>query len=384
VSLVTEALKAGLAFQSDVAAAASAARLMRSPMRLCSFGNSIAGAASSFARFASTASRGLLVYGQNAGVSGNRSAQMVARLDTIEAGIDVAFLIEGTNDATDGVTTAAHVASLDACISYMLNKGITPVMVMPPPKTGLETAMGRYWLADYALARLRKIPVVFPWAFCFATAGTGAWNTAYSTDGIHPTTAASAIAGQAMIDQLRGDAVCLPLPVAQSAYPGLFTTNALMLTDTNTDGVPDSWNVTNSGGSATNALASNGTLGNWFSMERANQASTTFSNLSRAVNVGFSVGDRVLCVGRVKTESMSNAQLKLYVDMTNSGQPQNIIHQFLLENLADQTFSYEFVVPAGTTGLTFGAVLQPVAASNYSGKVSVAQVQFYNLSTAMS
>lgn len=359
-------------------------RLGRSPQLVCGLGNSITAAHSSFWKSACRASGGSMIAGVNAGVTGNTSAQIAARYASdVPANAQLVTLMEGSNDASGSVTAAQHVASMRTIIDGLQSRGQLPLLSGPPPRNSYAGIMHAYRLADYALAREYGIPFAIPWEGYAAADGSGSWDASASADGIHPTTTVHEDAGIKAWQQWTGQVPAILLPTAQAITVGSIQANALMLTDTNTDGVPDGWSSSAAGGATkVNALASAG-LGNWFSAEMtASTSGSSYVNMSRAITTGFSPGDTLQWVGRMKTESMSNSILKLYLLCSGGVSTEIVLHQYLTANLADNTHQMEFTVPAGTTSITLYALLQASAAGGV-GKVSIAQQQLWNLSTAL-
>lgn len=360
--------------------------LMRAPLNLCGFGNSITAAHSSFWKALAAKSVGKLVAGTNAGITGNTSAQMLARVATdVPDAASVVTVMEGSNDASAPATNPAHVANIRGCIENLLSRGKLPIIVAEPPRDSYTSTMEKYRLASLALAREYKLPYVDPWRGQFKTDGTGSWSTTYSTDGIHPTTSGQTLGGETAHGQLLGTTSSVLLPTSNAPSRGLISSNALMLTDTNADGTPDNWSSASSGTTATKALASAG-LGNWFSIELTGATATGagqghYANINRAFTTGFSAGDTLLWVGRLKTESFSNAQVKLYLVSTGGATTEHIVHQYLIDNV-EHEFQLEFVVPTGTTTITLYALLAGAAAGTFDGKVSIAQNQIWNMTTA--
>ena len=363
---------------------AAIAKLGRVPQLLCGLGNSITAAHSSWWKSACRASGGTMIAGTNAGITGNTSAQIAARYAAdVPTGARLVTLMEGSNDASNGVTVAAHVSAMRTTIEGLLARGQLPLFAGTPPRNSYAGIMHAYRLADYALAREYQIPFALPWEAYAHTDGSGSWASSASTDGIHPTTAVQEAAGIKAWQQWTGQTPAIMLPTAQAITIGAIQSNAMMLTDTNADGIPDGWSSTAaSGATKVNALASAG-LGNWFSVEMTGSTSgSSYVNISRAFTTGFSPGNTLQWVGRIKTEGMSNAMLKFYLVCTGGTTTEVILHQYMLDNLADATHQMEFVVPAGTTTITLYALLQATASGGV-GKVSIAQQQLWNLTTAL-
>lgn len=94
---------------------------------------------------------------RNAGVSGNTTAQMAARVtaDVVAYNPKVCLVLGGTNDAAAGTGSAVTIANLISIFDALVGAGIRPVACTVPPRTGIsapeerETISGtNTWLRD--------------------------------------------------------------------------------------------------------------------------------------------------------------------------------------------------------------------------------------------
>ena len=161
----------------------------------------------------------------NAGVSGNTTAQVLARIDTdvIALRPQYCFLIAGTNDAGQDVPSATTVANYASILGKLQGAGIVPIIGTMTPRgfSGMTQARllsmmeGNTWLQTYAT----RTPGVFLVDLYRAMLDYSDINTtsqgepvAAWVDGakLHPTAAGAVQMGYAIARQL--DAVIPKLP----------------------------------------------------------------------------------------------------------------------------------------------------------------------------
>lgn len=140
----------------------------------------------------------------------------------------------------------------------LLAAGILPIIQTLPPKNTLVGANA--YVATRFNARLiheaRKLglPVYDVYAQLVDTgvgiAGSGGYLTTYNSDDTHPSEVGARVWAQGLVTLVNGIGLLRPVdPYVHSAntntgdstaYPGL-ASNSVMLTDTNSDGIPDNW-----------------------------------------------------------------------------------------------------------------------------------------------
>jgi len=141
----------------------------------------------------------------NAGVRGNKTADMLARLPLVlsEHHPDVVIILGGTNDDMHNTGRANAMANLRAMVDLVKASGAVPILMTLPPNPHGVTQ----WNADItALATDEGIPLVDIWAV-LGTSGTQ-WLPGMTDDVLHPSTPA----GQAAI-------VGAIKPVLNALYP---------------------------------------------------------------------------------------------------------------------------------------------------------------------
>ena len=133
---------------------------------------------------AALGARGYSITMVNAAVSGDTTAQGLARLDwSIAPGTDLVIVELGANDALRGLPPAAARRNLAAIIDGLRRRGIGVVLagMLAPPNLGAE--YGKAFNSIYPdLAREKKIPL-----YRFFLEGVAADPAFNQPDGLHPT-----------------------------------------------------------------------------------------------------------------------------------------------------------------------------------------------------
>lgn len=130
---------------------------------------------------------------KNAGGSGERTDQMLARLatDVITYSPDWCIVQGGGNDVTQGKTAAQIEASLTSIYAQLLAAGIRVVACTITPTINADTASEKAvlyavnaWIRSYA--RANRGIVLCDWFNAIADATTGNPATGMTSDGVHP------------------------------------------------------------------------------------------------------------------------------------------------------------------------------------------------------
>ena len=239
---------------------------------------------------------------RNAGVNGNSTSQMLARIqaDVLAYSPNIVLLLTpGINDiqgqATPDVT--ALQSNLTSIFDQLRNAGILCVTITVPPTVNMTSTAQKQalfthnrWLLDQASARAGLI-VVDPFTAISDTASL-AWRSGYSDDGIHPNGNGSfAVATKLAValDKLLPSTGSL---IGKSNLdPYEIMPNARM--NGNTAGVATSVTITGGTGTASK-VARTDTNGEW--QKWVNTSGTNF--ILQLNSTGFSVGDTV--VGRME------------------------------------------------------------------------------------
>lgn len=142
-----------------------------------------------------------LEYLWNAGIGGNTTAQMLARLgpDVLDRHPQVVFILGGTNDYPR-VTTRVTVSHLRQIVAAVRGAGARPVLFSVPPRSAAPAAVITLNAAIKTMARAQSVPYID--THDAVSSATGAYRAGYSPDGIHPTPAAALAMAKAAFPQL--------------------------------------------------------------------------------------------------------------------------------------------------------------------------------------
>lgn len=146
---------------------------------------------------------------KNAGVSGQRSDQILARVqtDVVELNPAWCIVLAGTNDILQSISHATLIANLGAIYDALRAAGIRVVACTIPPVNSATTTAQRealYGANDFIRDYARTHPdvVVVDWHAAVADPATGAWITNASGDGVHPSAFGAFRMGQVMANAL--------------------------------------------------------------------------------------------------------------------------------------------------------------------------------------
>lgn len=341
----------------------------------------------SFLDYAVLLSSGRLVSVGNYGVAGERTDQMLARVNAALADKPAFLNVEGgTNDINQGVqagnTTAQIVASASASLRAIYEtarrKGTIPVANTVPPygfSTGLSdprkianealnnwirrhAALNGYPLVDH------YVNLVDPGTINGSTAtAPGNWKypaLTYTTDGTHPTPYASGIMGQLLLDALLPylpkNRFVQPMTTSVDSTQTMFTIkNVFFNTQTTNPGVfPNNANTTgaaisNSVGVTYSMIQEAGALG--FALNVALSISSTGAGGIATQNSGetFTAGDIVQVCGIFSTDGGTSTLITV-----NAGGTTYKVVNIAAKTAINQGYYFmEFPMPAtGTVSLT--------------------------------
>jgi lysophospholipase L1-like esterase len=258
-----------------------------------------------------------LIY--NAGISGNTTAQMLARIqaDVIAKAPSYCIVLGGTNDIGGSVAPATTRANLTAIYDALLAAGIAPITATITPRNANADVAGvrdlNNWIrGNSAIRGLHCIDI----NAALVDPDTSFYTSGLNADTIHPNPAgavAMANAAKALLTSLGAPQPpsLLPIEWSQTAWSGgggyskQFCVNPLML-DTNSDGTPDSWSLSTGGsGTITRSVVTDSRF-----VGRAMKWVCTSSNAFHTMQQGldsssYAVGDKIRLYVRVAVESTS-------------------------------------------------------------------------------
>jgi lysophospholipase L1-like esterase len=331
------------------------------------------------------ASGGKLISVKNAGIAGERSGQILARFDTDVAPFLPAtvFILMGANDLADvAYTRAMSVANLDAAITKVRNKGGTPIVLSICPNTVSRAKVAAYNRAYATLCERRMVRYVDIYT-TMTDPTTGTFRTGYSADGTHPERAgiqAMATATLAQIDDLIGGSAMLCVDNTDSAN---LLAGGLFLTDTNTDGVANSWTGVNVAAGFVNDIVTGDPAiqGNWQRITMTAGASYRTIQQTVAVGANVAVGDTVRLSCRVAVTGLTNQAVWSVGWLTGAGN----VYQYVVQNANAPcvgVIERDFVVPVGTTFIGLHFQIKSQSGGSSDGVIKVAQAGLYNMTTA--
>jgi lysophospholipase L1-like esterase len=326
---------------------------------------------------------------RNAGISGQRTDQILARVDAdvIAYAPSRCWVMAGTNDIIQSVALATAQGYYRQIVTKLIAARIEPVICLVPPNNNstLRLPINRWnaWLVRYAESLGLDVidfytPLVKP--------SNGAYLDAYYADGVHPNTAGVMKMAQVAVEAMAprypaGGAKLYTLAnwqygAGSGSIDGNLIPNSLFLEITS--GMPDVW--TTAGGAGTTTIDSSDTTikGNW--LDTVASGSTERASKHNAFATGFSVGNEIeitgLFAGSVEAAS---GQYSIECQATSAGGT-NIIGRFRpvgawsrdIAKSAKATYRMRFTVPTGTTALQ-------LLASAKNGTVSLAQPGITNL-----
>jgi len=313
-----------------------------------------------------------LVWIKNAGIAGNTSAQMLARLATdIPAEVKLVPFMEMANDIGSLVTVAANRANMRAIAEACIAAGETPLLVLSPPRNGSQSAATNMRAAQEIMAMDIGIDVVDPW-YAAVDLATGEYVVGAASDGIHPTFATASIAAAAFSEQLSG-AVRHAFRPWHNLSGGDSRTiaggNCLMLNSTS--GIPNGWSKAGTA-NATIAAAPTGFLGNFARLTGATATGNPY--LRKIVTTGWTAGDEQLFVMAVATGgygASGNVSLEIKVD--------GIGYQVLSAGTVTNVPAHRIqraITATTTTQIEVYAKINGAGTGNY---IEIGEFEIYNL-----
>jgi lysophospholipase L1-like esterase len=142
----------------------------------------------------------------NHGVSGNTTAQMLARVVAATKNVQMVIVMGGTNDCLDQVPLATTVSNLEQIVGDVETAGAEAVLVGPLPRT--VTGADLYGCLTSLHDQLRNwahangVPFVDPWSAFESAPGSGEMSTTLSSDGTHPNARGTFVLAKMIADAL--------------------------------------------------------------------------------------------------------------------------------------------------------------------------------------
>lgn len=255
---------------------------------------------------------------RNSGVSGENTTQMLARLQStvLAYSPDLVLLLAGNNDPVTSVSEATSRANFRALVDGILAAGAIPVIGTITPRTVSTYRAAHLRLNEFlrGLAVEYGVPLV-DFYKAMVDPATGGPATGLTYDGVHPTDGAGGVSGAAvagatptnngvkmLVDRALADLAGQPwfvpgrvplVSTQETTSPGSppnLVTNALFLTDTNADGLADSW--TKSGPGVASLVTVPGVVGQMQQLAITGDVAAVDSSLSRVITFAGVAGHK--------------------------------------------------------------------------------------------
>jgi lysophospholipase L1-like esterase len=333
---------------------------------------------SSWPNYAALITKQQIFYVRNAGVTGNTSAQMLARFDTDVTPYTptVVTLLAGRNDIGGAVSLATFQANMQAIVAKIRAIGASPVLCTIPPTTstaGITTAQWNQWIRVYAASIGAPLLDFYN---ILVDPATGSYLSGYdSGDHIHPNAAGYFAMGQHAATVLGTllPAFYPPVPNDKADTSNLVANCCFTTTALNGNGEPTGFFVLNPA-STTNTVETGDTTikGNWLKMTVSTAASAP-----ELYKTGYAVtvGDIYIFTARVKTNLSAG---NFTANLIFSGASPSARYAIFQETaVLDGTLYWVGAAPTGATSIQIHFALS----AGSTGYAQVAQVGLYDATT---
>ena len=314
-------------------------------------------------------SLGRLISVGNYGIGGQLTSQILARLpELVATSAGTAIVCAGTNDARYAVPFSDTASNMTRMLQGLRDNGIEPVVIeLPPLGTPPDTDVIRNsqdlinaWLRKYC----RDNDITFVGInHLIMNPANRQWLSGmnHNSDGVHLSSVAADVCGKAVADAVmhRMPSVLNPL-VTSNIDATNMVANALGLTDSTADGIPDSWSALGAptGGTAVHTLeAVSGWPGKAICIEQ--QANTNVRQLYQGFNTsqggGWAVGDILRCGIRWKVTGSGTPNAFAQLFFVNSVTGQTTYRMFSTNETVGDQLSWlpDVAIPEGTTIVNF-------------------------------
>jgi len=245
---------------------------------------------------------------KNAGVSGNNTTQMLARLqaDVLAHNPRVVTFMGGTNDITQGVTLATYQSNVTQIVDQLTTAGIAVIILSIPPrdladKKLPETARFNAWLKEFA--RTRRLHFVDVHARMVDPATGGFKAGLARDDNLHFSRRGAAAVGDAVIEAMSPfmptGGVYRP---AFNADPNNLVDNGLLLSGTDATPTGFTYNALPAGVTRGRVDDPSFQGGKAWQVTVNSPAATVTSTFESSVRAEWSPGDRLLFTVRFEIE----------------------------------------------------------------------------------
>lgn len=344
----------------------------------------------------------------NAGVSGDTSTQIRARIsDALALSPSIVAVLAGANNITapssDGAPAfATYKDDIRAICTALRDAGIRVVLCTILPRAGAvhtstrlaTTLKWNAWLREYArngaeFPQDRGGFEIIDFFDLLVDPATGQFQTAYDCgDGLHPSQAAHLVMAQAVVSKVQSHAYTPIKATIDVGDPQNMIAHPLLADGASA--TPTSWIPSGSGGSdwTEGAVTDADFKGRAWEVAITASSGTSFRELqSFAVSTGYAVGDTMLVCVRSKVVTSTGVTPSPYAGwrmrlLAFGSTPVTMTPVSGLSVVSGSALHwFRYTVPAGTTSMQLSSVVGSVpAAGNFT--IRVGEFGLFNL-TAM-
>lgn len=331
-------------------------------------------------------SLGRMLLASNAGVTGNTTAQMLARLstDVLAYTPKLVTVLGGTNDITQSVSAATTKANLASIVTTLQAAGIAVVMCTIPPRqdttSGSSTAGLNAWIRQYAGTHGCYLLDVYK---ATVDRTTNQYASGYAADSVHMLKPGhTAVADRFLTDILPQVTYGSVIRSYTNADPANLITNSLLL-GTLTGGIPTGYAASGTTTGLTEGLQADTDFEGGQSWQVALATPSSFRQLTWSTASGWSVGDRLLFTCRFKVTASSSVPttsgFAVQANFFSAASPTNYVTRYQSTLNFSGLAAQEYVVPASTTLVQIAAIFTPSSAGTET--VRVGEFGIFNLTT---
>jgi lysophospholipase L1-like esterase len=300
------------------------------------------------------------------GVTGNTTADYLARFDTdvTPHAPDLVSFGSATNNIRNGLTLAAYQADIATLIAKTRAIGATPLLRTTTPMASTNGATARLWNSWLRAYAARNGILITDSYAASVDPATGALLSAFdSGDHVHPNAGGYRAAGLRLASDLTGWTPPISIPVLRDAVDAgnvMVSDNPLFLNTTLTNQAPPRWTCSNPAETVSTMITNDVTIsGNWWRIAVSNNV-TQVTIYPATWNYGITVGHVYALTGKIKTALTASGGVSLhcsgstpetYSPLNFSGPNITYSGRFWVAFTATATTSHwELDIPAGTTG----------------------------------
>lgn len=338
--------------------------------------------------YAALYSKGKIQIVANAGVSGDNTTQMLARIqaDVISKAPQVCAIGGGTNDISQGVTLATFKSNIASIVAALRSANIAPVLTTITPNAvsaarTASTALWNQWIRRYAAEQ--QIPLIDFYAM-MADPTNGQFKSGFNSgDNIHPGAEGYRAMGEHASTVMAQHLQPAALPLAVDAGD---TYNLLQSPTFMTDGggglAPGWVGIRTGTGTRTHSLVTDSSIvGKWQQTDAtawtADAGHGNYQNTDLANK--FVAGDKVAVSGLLSVPNLDPASTIVVEFKANPVTAWYVVNQLTRPIAGIVAFYGEYTMPSGFTGYELDAYLKNPLGGTNTGTIKTAQVSLYNL-----